>query len=361
MAEFIKGMELCRRFFLEAAKPIIDRDFPELEYSAGLIGYGSDVLGYDDPISRDHMWGPRFYMFLKKEKLQLKEKILDSFGKGLPYTFLGYSVNFSEPDMNDNGVQHPEFITEGKVRPLIFIMSFEEFLMEQLGTGEIENLSAADWLSFSEHRLLSIMKGEFFHDGLKLEMIKEKLRYYPDVVKTYLAGSCWESIAQEQAFVRRTFDVGDDMGSRIITARICERLMRLCFIYRDSYAPYSKWFGRAFQDLEIDKELRDSLETAIGTSDIHEREKSLIKAQLAVAELHNKSGMTEYVECRESSYFGRDIKVIYCDKISSACAEKLRETELEGVPLLGSMSQIGNLSVLSDEVVNYSRIKRLYE
>ena len=60
----MKGLDLCRGFFFETMKPIMDQYFPGLTYSAGLIGYGSDVLGYDDAVSRDHMWGPRFYLFL---------------------------------------------------------------------------------------------------------------------------------------------------------------------------------------------------------------------------------------------------------------------------------------------------------
>lgn len=44
MAKFIKGLELCKGFFNECAKPILDTYFPELQYSAGLIGYGLEVL-----------------------------------------------------------------------------------------------------------------------------------------------------------------------------------------------------------------------------------------------------------------------------------------------------------------------------
>ncbi len=72
MPEFISGIKLCKGFFSEAAKPILDKLYPGLHYSAGLIGYGSDVLGYDDPVSRDHMWGPRFYMFLDKKDISKK-------------------------------------------------------------------------------------------------------------------------------------------------------------------------------------------------------------------------------------------------------------------------------------------------
>ena len=92
MSDFIKGLALCEGFFNECAKPIIDKYFPDLHYSAGLIGYGSDVLGYDDEVSRDHMWGPRFYMFLSENDIDKKDEILNRFAENLPYEYMGYSV-----------------------------------------------------------------------------------------------------------------------------------------------------------------------------------------------------------------------------------------------------------------------------
>jgi len=125
LIKFIKGLDLCGGFFFDIAKPILDKHFKGLPYSAGLIGYGSDVLGYDDEVSTDHMWGPRFYLFIKETDLPLKPQILNVFSRELPYTYKGYCINFSEPDPNDNGVRHPEMKTEGLVSPLIFIQTFE--------------------------------------------------------------------------------------------------------------------------------------------------------------------------------------------------------------------------------------------
>ena len=51
MRTFIKGMTLCESFFHDCAKDILAEYFPDCLYSAGLIGYGSDVLGYDDVVS----------------------------------------------------------------------------------------------------------------------------------------------------------------------------------------------------------------------------------------------------------------------------------------------------------------------
>ena len=52
---------------------------------------------------------------------------------------------------------------------------------------------------------------------------------------------------------------GDSLGSALVCGRIAERLMRLCFLYCRQYAPYSKWFGTAFQQLPIPQELKDAI------------------------------------------------------------------------------------------------------
>ena len=49
--KFIPGLELARRFYWEAVRPILDADFPGLRHSAALIGAGSEVLGFDTPMS----------------------------------------------------------------------------------------------------------------------------------------------------------------------------------------------------------------------------------------------------------------------------------------------------------------------
>ena len=41
MSDFMPGLELNRIFYIEAVKPILDREFPALQYSAALIGSGS--------------------------------------------------------------------------------------------------------------------------------------------------------------------------------------------------------------------------------------------------------------------------------------------------------------------------------
>ena len=61
---FIKGLDLGRIFYEEAVRPILNKHFPDLAHSAGLLGLGSEVLGYDTAQSMDHDWGPRLMLFL---------------------------------------------------------------------------------------------------------------------------------------------------------------------------------------------------------------------------------------------------------------------------------------------------------
>src|ERR1700733_9889469 len=103
---FIPGLELCERFYNEAIKPVMQSDFAGLRYSAGLLGSGSEVLGFDNEMSSDHHWGPRAIIFLEKNDSDEKSvAIKEALSLKLPRRFLGYPTGFSSPDLHDKGVQ----------------------------------------------------------------------------------------------------------------------------------------------------------------------------------------------------------------------------------------------------------------
>lgn len=204
------------------------------------------------------------------------------------------------------------------------------------------------------------MSGKLFIDKLNIRELTDKIKFYPDKVKLYPIASQWETISSEQVFVKRCGMVNDEIGSQIICARIVERLMRLCFLYKDTYAPYSKWFGTAFNKLDIDENIKLKINAALKANDLIERESNLVEAQALVADLHNASGLTDKVDYSIEAYFGRDIKVIFADKLVDAIVEKLKGTAFENIPLIGTMSQFGGLSDFADEKVYYEQIKKIY-
>lgn len=361
MNSFIKGLDLCEQFFSDIARPILDKHFPTLTYSAGLIGYGSDVLGFDDQTSTDHMWGPRFYLFLNNDDIILKQEILDVFSREFPYEYKGYSVNFSAPNIGDNGVRAPEFITHGSVSPLVFIYTIEDFFKEYIGVSNFDNLLNLDWLTFSEHRLLALTCGKIFTDGLNIGEQLKKISFYPTLVKLFLISSNWSLIAEDQAFVKRCSDVSDELGSILVCSRIAERLMRLCFLYCDKYAPYSKWFGTSFSLLPIDASIKSTILNAVKSDTIIDRETNIVTAQKLLADLHNSLNITDFVGVQIENYFGRDIKVIFADKLASETTKKLKGTDLYNCPLIGTMSEISNFVTLSDNPIYNDNIKALYK
>ena len=282
------------------------------------------------------------------------------FSKEFPYEYKGYSVNFAEPDLNDVGVRHPKFITSGFISPLIFINTIEEYLYEYIGVSNLGHLSELDWLAFSEHRLLTLTSGKLFIDELN---IKEKLKAisnYPEPIKLYLIASNWSLIAEEQAFVKRCFDVDDEIGSILVCSRIAERLMRLCFLYCNKYAPYSKWFGKAFNLLPISDSIKVTIYNAITAKTINDRENNIVTAQKMIADIHNSLNITEFVNVKIDNYYGRDIKVIFADKIFEETVKRLENSPLKSYPFIGSLSEVPNFTALSDEPKYRDNIKALY-
>ncbi len=354
--EFIKGLTLCEMFFTDIAKPILDENFRELKYSCGKIGSGSDILGFDDEVSSDHMWGPSLQVFLSDEDIHLKDEILEVLSKNFPSKYKGYPVNFSNPD--GGGIRVME--ESDDVSPLIFIYTIDEYLKDFIGTTGKEEIAVLDWLSICQNKLLGLQSGKIFKDDLGLKERLAPFKYYPKDVWLYLIASNWSLIGEEQAFVKRCSSVGDEIGSRLCCARICERLMRLCFLYKKQYAPYSKWFGTGFKRLEIDTKIKDLISSALSANDIKTRENSLVSAQSELAKLHNSLKITKVIDTEIKNYFTRDILVIDVDDLASETKNAISDETLKNLPSIGMLSEIANFTALTYEPENYAKIKSLY-
>ena len=58
----MKGLELAEKYYEAYGRKMIEENFPEIrdQIAAGLVGQGSECLGFDDEISMDHDYGPSF-------------------------------------------------------------------------------------------------------------------------------------------------------------------------------------------------------------------------------------------------------------------------------------------------------------
>jgi hypothetical protein len=254
---FIPGVQLNEMFYDEIVKPILAQYFPGLTYSAALIGSGSDVLGFDTPRSMDHNWGPHLQLFLSPPDLdRYRDELRECLRQKLPRTFRDFSVNFSQPDLSDGGTQIMQTSKSGPVNHLVEVRTVQGFFLHALGVDPYMAIEPIGWLTIPEQALLEVTRGRVYHDGLnELEMIRARFAYYPRDVWLYRMAAQWQRISQEEPFVGRCGDLGDDIGSRLIAARLVHDLMRLGFLMAREYAPYSKWLGTAFARLGCAKEL----------------------------------------------------------------------------------------------------------
>ena len=339
--EFIPGLRLSQLYYKQVIAPLLLQHEPDLEYSAGLVGYGSDVLGYDTPMSRDHMWGPRLVLFLSEQNYDEQQPQLDAFfRRHLPVDFLGYPTGFGPPD--EIGVRLLQRCSPGAVDHLIQITTPARFLKTELGCDLSQPLSTADWLTFSEQKLLAVTGGALFHDQLGFEALRAQLHYYPKDVWLYLMASQWMRVSQEEAFIGRTGDIGDDLGSRVIAARMAENLMRLAFLQHRQYAPYSKWFGTAFQNLPDVQDLSQELNAALTTETWQTRENHLCAAYQHCARRHNQLKLTEAMEPTITQFHGRPYHVIGADRFAHALQSQIKDKRLQQTALHGSLNQFAN-------------------
>lgn len=353
MSNFIPGIELSRLFYLEAVKPILDADYPGLRYSAALTGSGSEILGFDTEMSSDHHWGPRLLLFLEEDDFaENRAPIHETFRHKLPYKFRGYSTNFSLSD-DDSGSLVPNEIDRGLINHRVEILTIRGFFKDYLNFDIRHPIEPEDWLTFPEQKLRTITAGAIYHDEIGLQETTKRFGYYPDDVWLYLLASGWNRIGQEEHLMGRAGIVGDEIGSAIIASRLARDLMRLCFLMEKQYAPYPKWFGKAFSLLKCAEELTPIFKKALSAETWQEREKFLSKAYEFVAEMHNDLKITEPLPAKAGKFFDRPFSVIHLHgDFAGAICRRIPDPEIKRLAerrLIGSIDQISdNTDILSD-------------
>lgn len=287
------GQEMSRRFYSDEVLPVLDAAFPGLPHSAALLGRGSEVQGYDDPMSTDHNWEPRVYVFLRDE--DHVEAVTEVLRAKVPARFADRPAEFG-------------------------VHTLRDYFLAQLNFDLDRELTARDWLTFSEQNLCTVTKGAVFHDEVGLEQVRERFGYYPRDVWIYLFLAGWWRVHPEVNLVGRTGFVGDELGSGLIGARLVQELMRLCFLIERRYAPYPKWFGTAFSRLSCGPSLGPMLQAVLHASSWEEREAALMSAYREIGRLFNGLGLVPPVEIGVERMCGRPFTVAWGDYVGPLAA-----------------------------------------
>jgi hypothetical protein len=292
-------------------------------------------------------------LFLTEKDYIGKARIDNVLRKGLPYQFLGYSVNFSAKD--EDGVRWMERRSTGEVHHNIGLCTMQSFFESYLGIDPTKGIPLKAWLSFPDQKLLTIAKGSVFHDDLGIKKILRRFQYYPKDIWLYAMAAQWIKIHQEEPFVARASAIGDELGSRVIAARLVKELMELCFLMERKYSPYSKWLGTAFSELRISDELAPIFNRVLSSTCMKEREKWISKAYEIVARKHNSLRITDPLPTATSRFHNRPYLIIHGEVFSAQIRKQIRDRQIRELPLIGTVDQL----LYSGDSLNPSQVRRL--
>ena len=334
----MQGLELSRRFYFEAVRPILDRRFPRLDHAAALIGWGSEVLGFDDETSRDHQWGPRLQLFVREP--ESARAIATSLAAELPTEIAGFPTNFGPTD--EPGMLQMAAVEAGPVAHRVETLPLRDYLRAFVGVDPLEAFTTADWLATPAQRLLELTAGDVFSDSIgELTRVRELLAWYPHDVWLLVMAGHWRRIAQFEHLHGRTGLTGDDLGSHLLGAALVRDLMRIGLLQCRRYAPYAKWIGAAYAQLDLEE--HGALEAALVAADWRSREEALVEAYEAVARRHNELGLTQPVDPLVRQFWGRQIRVLFADRFVDALRAAITDGEIRAID-----HDAGSIDAVSD-------------
>lgn len=270
------GIGLARAYWSQVVRPVLDEHRPGVPRAAARIGSGSDVLELDDEISRDHDWGLRLQIFVPAS---LVSDIWSVLHTHVPDEFAGLPTRFAFTG------QHEETLA-------LDVLSVDEVVATRLGFDPRTQPTPLDWLSLTGQAALEVTAGAVFEDsGGELTSLRQALQWYPDDVWRYVVACDWQRIDQELPLMDRAGDRGDELGSRVVAARLVEIAMHLAFVLCRRWAPYSKWRGTMFRGLPLPADVGPSLRDVLTANDWRTRSDRLAAALQELATVQRLAGL----------------------------------------------------------------------
>jgi Domain of unknown function (DUF4037) len=330
----LSGGALAREFHADVVGPLLAQAMPGLRYAAGRLGSGSDVLGFDDAMSRDHDWGCRLTVLVDEPDRAVVPQVRQLLERELPDSYRGFPVRFPvtwDPSRTHN----------------VEVATVAGFAASRLGVDPTSELSAADWLILTGQSVLEVTAGPIFTDRTAaLAQVRAKLTWYPPDVERYVLAAGWQRLSQEMPMVGRTAERGDELGSRLLSARLADDLMSLAFAVCRRWPPYPKWRGTAFRALPVAAGLGDLLTAAAAAPDWRDRESAVADACEVLLDAQRARGLPAPASA-VVPFWDRPYRTVD-EAIRQALLSAITDPDVAGLPAVGSVEQwVSNVDVLS--------------
>jgi hypothetical protein len=250
----MRGLEIAKAFYHEYGEPMLREKFPEILpfMAVGLLGRGSECLGFDDEVSRDHDFEPGFCVFLPGEEIVDRRTafLLERAYAGLPKEFMGLRRAVISPV---GGARHG-------------VLRTAEFMTDLVGSSD-GRLDLTGWMTVPDHALTEALSGEIFTDPYgEVTAIRERLRRQPvDVKRKKLAGHLLLMGQSGQYNYKRCLAHGETAAAQLAVTEFVKSTMSVVFLLNNTYQPYYKWSFRAMRALprlSLEAELLEYLLTS---------------------------------------------------------------------------------------------------
>ncbi|WP_333646444.1 DUF4125 family protein [Lacrimispora sp.] len=297
----LNGLTLSRLYYEEYGIPMIRRHFADYEtrIAAGLAGEGSECLGFDDDLSRDHDWGPSFCMWLTDEDYEEIGGRLQKMYDQLPKEYRGFPARWETAG------------GAGRTG----VMRISDFYRKYTGLSHGPN-TLKEWETVPETFLATAVSGEVFRDDLKIfSRIRETLnRFYPEDVRIKKIAARASTMAQSGQYnYSRCLKRGEQVAAAMALSEFTEAVCSMVYLLNRKYMPFYKWAHYGIQYLPILSSVHSQLNSLYAASDSDEKQGLIEDICSAVIKELKSQGLT-----RQDSSFLLD----HCQDVISCIEDK---------------------------------------
>ncbi len=256
----MQGIEISKKYYKTHGAPMIEELFGDksARIAVGIAGEGSECLGFDDEISRDHDFDAGFCLWITEDDYRDFGFRLERAYSKLPREFMGLErCRLSPVGGNRRGV-----------------ITIEEFYTRHLGTRSAPD-SYERWLYTPSHALLNASNGEVFRDDLgAFSEIREKLLVgYPEDIRLKKLAAHLVLMAQSGQYNYERCRQRTDGSAQLALFEFAKHTLSAVYLLNNSYEPFYKWVYRGLEKLPILGSLGTSVQMLTATDNSPENAK----------------------------------------------------------------------------------------
>ncbi len=244
----MQGLDISREFYLQHGKPMLETQFPDVVHriAVGLAGEGSECLGFDDRLSRDHDFEPGFCLWITDaDEREFGFRLERAYAK-LPREFMGLRRSPLSPV---GGNRHG-------------VMTIGSFYSRYLGAPTAPD-TVGRWLYTPTASLLAASNGAVFTDPLgEFSAVRNILLagWPEDIRRKKLAAHAVLMAQAGQYNYPRCLARSEQGAAQLAVFEFVKHAISAIYLLNGRYEPFYKWAYRGLLQLPILGHIGDALQ-----------------------------------------------------------------------------------------------------